>query len=141
MARETIMAFSDTVKRVIELATAIREYWDAELPKRHPKYPLVQPGEDSGPPPPKERELQDLLRSLPAENISKLLTLMRLSRGGFPATEFHRRWQALAKTSPDPEWAVSYLSEYAPLAEELADGLQELAASGIDLDSAQPSPA
>lgn len=128
------MPFSETVKRVMDLATAIRDYWDRELPKRHPKYPLVQPGEDSGPPPPEERELRDLLRSLSAEEVAQLLTIIKFGRRVFPASEFHRHWQDLVKSAPDIEWEVSYLSEYPPLADELADGLQELANSGIDLD-------
>jgi hypothetical protein len=52
-ARETMM-FSQTAAEVIGLATAIRGYWNTELPKRHPNYPVVSLGEDSGPPPPPE---------------------------------------------------------------------------------------
>ena len=48
------MKLSETVKEVIALAEVIRNYWDTELPKRHPDYPFVHPGEDSGPPPPEE---------------------------------------------------------------------------------------
>ncbi len=52
------MKLSETVSEVIALAEAIRNYWDAELPKRHPDYPFVHPGEDDGPPPPEEQKLK-----------------------------------------------------------------------------------
>ncbi len=38
------MRFSDNATRVIDLATAIRDYWNTELPKRHPNYPLYLRG-------------------------------------------------------------------------------------------------
>ena len=73
------MKLSETVSEVIALAEAIRNYWDAELPKRHPDYPFVHPGEDDGPPPPEEQKLKDLLASLPEDVIYKLALITSLS--------------------------------------------------------------
>ena len=33
------MKFSETLDAVIALAETIRDYWNVELPKRHPDYP------------------------------------------------------------------------------------------------------
>jgi len=55
------MKLSETANEVIAFAEAVRNYWDTELPKRHPDYPFVHPGEDSGPPPPEEKKLQEAL--------------------------------------------------------------------------------
>ena len=33
------MKFSETLDTVIALAETIRDYWNVELPKRHPDYP------------------------------------------------------------------------------------------------------
>jgi hypothetical protein len=49
------MKLSETARDVIALADAIRDYWAAELPKRHPNYPLVNPGKTLGRRQPKNR--------------------------------------------------------------------------------------
>jgi hypothetical protein len=73
---EEAMKFSETVNRVIGLATKIREYWDRELPKRHPNYPILNsPDDDDGPPPPEEAELREFLESLPSEDVYKLMSV------------------------------------------------------------------
>lgn len=132
------MPFSKTVARVIELAAAIRDYWDAELPKRHPKYPLVEPGADDGPPPPEEAELHDLLRSLPVEEVYKLLALLDVGRQVCPAPAFDDQRRTIAEQRDDPDWAISSLVGNAALAEDLADGLNELERSGIGIDRPEP---
>ena len=54
--------------RVIDLGRKVRDYYDTELPKRHPHYPPVGPDEETAPPPPEEGELRDFLASLPDEH-------------------------------------------------------------------------
>jgi hypothetical protein len=125
---------SQAVKDVIVLAKAIRNYWDSELPKRHPDYPLVRPGEDSGPPPAEERQLRDLLAGLPEEVLYQLLLMMYLGRGDFTTDDLAQQYDALKKTFGKREWAASQMVEKAPLADYLTDGLAELAKSGIDVD-------
>ena len=55
------MTRSETIRELIRLGELSGAYWAKELPRRHPKYPLVQVGEDSGPPPPEDKQIQDLL--------------------------------------------------------------------------------
>src|SRR6266498_2659703 len=128
------MKLSETAKEVIALAEAIRNYWDTELPKRHPDYPLVHPGEDSGPPPPEAKKLRDLLASLPEDAIYQLALIMHLGRGDFGTEDLAGHYEALKRTFRKPDWAASQMMEKAPLADYLADGLAELKKSGIDVD-------
>src|SRR5688500_9727483 len=104
------MPFSDTVKRVMDLAGAIQEFWDVELRKWHPKYPIVgDEGQYTGPPPPEEAELRDLLRSLPPADLYKLMALAELGWGPYPAATFPERWRNMARDHPDTEEAISDL--------------------------------
>ena len=77
------MKLSETVAEVISLAAAIRDYWNTELPKRHPNYPVVSLGEESGPSPPEEGELSRLFEGLSDEEVYELILLMYLGRGDF----------------------------------------------------------
>src|SRR5208283_1381136 len=113
------MKFSETATEVIALATAIRNYWDTELPKRHPNYPVVSPGEDSGPPPPEQQTLRNLLASLPEDDIYKLALLMYLGRGDFGAEDLAGHYETLKKRFATPDWAVAQLLGKAPLADYL----------------------
>ena len=133
------MAFSDTVQRVIKLATTIRDYWDAELPKRHPDYPLVHEGEDDGPPPPEEAELRALLQSLPPEDVGKIRALMFLGQGRYPAKAFPDQWRVIAREDAETGWAIERLAQYPALADDLLDALDALSSAGIDVDTG-PSP-
>ncbi len=128
------MKFSETVAEVIALATAIRNYWDTELPKRHPNYPIVSPGEDSGPPPPEEKKLRNLLASLPPDEIYKLALLMYLGRGDFGTDDLAGHYETLKRRLARPEGVVTQLIGKAPLADYLGDGLAELKKNGIDVD-------
>jgi hypothetical protein len=128
------MTFSATVKRVIDLATAIRDYWEHELPKRHPDYPIIKAGEDDGPPPPEEEELRDLLLGLPRSDLYKLLSLMYFGRGDFDAIGLESTAQDLARAYPDRERVIRQVMAKGPLADYLEDGLGKLAVLGIDVD-------
>jgi hypothetical protein len=63
------MTLSDVIQEVIALSEAAQAYWDTELPKRHSEYPIVRPGEDSGPPPEEENKLRLLLTGLPTDEV------------------------------------------------------------------------
>lgn len=128
------MKLSDTAKEVIALAEAIRNYWDTELPKRHPDYPFVHPGEDDGPPPPEEKQLEDLLTRLPEDDLYKLALLMYLGRGDFGTDDLADHYQAVKETLGQPDCAVAHLMEMASLESYLMDGLAELKKNGIDVD-------
>jgi hypothetical protein len=127
------MNLSEAVNRVIDLAGKVRDYYEAELPKRHPNYPLVGPDDETTPPPPEEKELDDFLASLSDELIYQLILLMYLGRGGVSADDLAGFYEDLKGTSSDPQAAASLLNR-AVLAEELSDGLEELRKHNINVD-------
>lgn len=129
------MKLSDAIRRVIELATAMREYWDRELPKRHKDYPWIRAGEDSGPPPAAEEELRRFLRSLPPEDIYRIMTVMYLGRGDFNVHGVFVMPDELKKSFPDVDSAIEFVIAKGPLVDYLSDGLSELEAAKIDIDS------
>jgi hypothetical protein len=129
------MLFSDVVNKVIDLARKVRQYYDAELPKRHRNYPLVGADEETAPPPPEEEKLKEFLESLPEDMIYQLLLIMYLGRGDFDADDFGAQFETRKHTIGDPEYAASVLMLYVTvLADELSDGLDELRKHGISLE-------
>ncbi len=128
------MAFSDLVKEIIDLSIAAQEYWDRELPKRHPNYPLVGEGEDSGPPPAEEVKLENLLNSLPPEVIWKLLLIALIGRGDYKPDDLSGSCEAIKRRFETPEWALRQLYAMAPLGEELSDGMEKLKRHNIEVD-------
>jgi hypothetical protein len=134
-ARAKNLKLSQVVDQVIDLASRIRAYWDAELPKRHPDYPLVRAGEDTGPPPPEEAELQTLLRNLPPQVVYQLILIMYLGRGDFDPADLQASFEYVPQTFGKPEWAISQMMEKAPLADYLADGLEQLRKRNVDVDN------
>jgi hypothetical protein len=134
------MRFSDTATKVIDLATAIRDYWNTELPKRHRNYPIVSPGEDSGPPPPEEAELRSFLETLPDEEIYKLVLLKCLGRGDFGTVDLPMHYRTIKDRFRKRERAISQMEGKAVLADYLADGIAELKRSGMDIDELMLAP-
>lgn len=125
---------SETAAEVIRLAEAIRDFWDAELPKRHRDYPLVHPGEDSGPPPPEEQTLRNLLSGLPEDDLHRLMMIMYLGRGSFEPDDLPNQYEALRERLATRDWAVSQMMGKGSLADYLTDGLAELEKHGIDVN-------
>jgi hypothetical protein len=128
------MKLSEIINRVISLATAIRGYWAEELPKRHPNYPLINLADNSGPPPPQEKELRAFLKGLPAATIYTLTFIMYLGRGDFGPEDLLARYEEMSDRFSKPEWAVSQMLGKAPLAEYLAKGLRYLSEANMDVD-------
>jgi hypothetical protein len=128
------MKLSEVANRVIDLARKVRDYYATELPKRHPHYPLVGPGEETAPPPPEEKELRAFLARLSEDVIYQLVLIMYLGRGDVGTDDLAGAFQALKGTFGDAEHAASRLIRIAPLADELSDGLEELAKHKIDVD-------
>ena len=128
------MKLSETTKEVIALAEAIRDYWDTELPKRHPDYPFVHPGEDSGPPPPEEAKLKELLARQSEDVIYKLAMIMSLGQGYYGTDDLADRFQEMKDKYGTPDWAITMMMGHAALADYLKDGLDELNKNGIDVD-------
>lgn len=132
------MTRSQLIDRVIDLATRIGEYWDAELPRRHPRYPLIRAGEDSGPPPPEEGALRELLRSRPVEDVYFLAALMYLGIGDFNPPGIGPEMDQMRRTFGDPDRAITQMLSKGALAAHLTDGYQALRDAGIDPDAVRP---
>jgi len=117
------MNLSEAANRVIDLARKVREYYDTELPKRHPNYPLVG-----------LEELRAFLATLPEEMIYRLILLMYLGRGDFAPDELAEYYESMKPPFGGPEHAVSQMMDQAPLADYLLDGLEELRKQNINAD-------
>jgi hypothetical protein len=131
---------SEVVKKVIKLATASREYWETELPKRHPDYPLANPGEDSGPPPPEQVQLHEFLKELPDDTIYKLMLIVELGRSYLDMKDPARLFEEIKEEWEKPEWAIAYLTESGPVDAYLERGWDKLKENRIDVDKLLPRP-
>ncbi|MBY0513875.1 MAG: DUF3775 domain-containing protein [Gemmataceae bacterium] len=130
------MPFSETVNRVIDLAAAIREDWNRELPQRHPDYLFIgEEGEDDGQPPLKRSSPGPCCTHSPPDTY-KLGALLYLGREDYRPTEF-AVWcgEVMPATFPNPKWAIGQMTEKAPLGDYLRDGLEALARAGVDVDA------
>jgi hypothetical protein len=129
------MKLSEVVNRVMDLALRIRAYYDAEIPKRLRKYPLVQEGEEEPPPPGEEKELNEFLQTLPDEMIYQLVLIVYLYRGYFSTDDLGGAYDGLKENVGEREDAISELMRDAPvLADELTDGLEELHKHRLNVD-------
>ena len=128
------VTLSGAAQRVIDLARKVRIYYEAELPKRHPDYPLIHEDEQETPPPPEQRELKDFLETLSDDTIYQLLLIMHLGRRDFGTDDLAASYDALKQTFKRPENAVSQMLGKAPLGDYLADGIEELRNQKINID-------
>jgi hypothetical protein len=129
------MKLSEAANRVIDLSSKVREYYDAEYRKRYPNYPLVGPDWESVPPPPEEKELQQVLSTLPEELIYQLHLIMYLGRMSFGTGDLARKYEEIRADFSDAEQArADILGQAAALAYDLEDGLEELRSHDIDVD-------
>ena len=118
------MRFLDTVHRVIDLARQTNDYYDMELPKHHPDYPLIRRGEVGPPPPPSQAELAALMGTLPSESIYRLMVLMYLGRGDMSGNDLQGMQRELKKNFPKTKQAIDHMLFKGPLAKYLSDGLR-----------------
>jgi hypothetical protein len=128
------MKLSETIKKVIPLAQAITDYWDTELPKRFPNYPLVNPGEEDPPPPPEEKKLKQLLVRLPEDDIYKIALLAYIGQRGWGTDDLPGHFQRLKERFEDRDWAATRMSTDTSLALDLLEGLDLLKKKGLDVD-------
>ena len=113
----------------------IRAYYDAEMPKRHPNYPLVGPDEEDPPPPPEEEQLRDFLATLPDDMIYQLILIEHLGRGDVHADDLAGYFGGLKDSIGDREEAVAQMMmDETILADELSDALEELRKHKINVD-------
>lgn len=128
------MKIDVAANRALTLAKAIRDYWATELPKRHPNYPFVDPGADSGPPPPEEKELRQFLKRLAPDTVYKLALIMYLGRGDFDTSDLPAEYQTIKENFDSPAALIAQMMEKAPLADYLEEGMAILKSQHIDLD-------
>jgi hypothetical protein len=132
---EREMNFSEVLNRVIVLAGKVRDYYDTELPKRFPRYPLIDGNEEDVPPPPEEKELSDFLATLSDDMIYQLILIQYLGRLDFGVDDLAKQYDGLKDTVGDPADAVALMMmDKATLADELSDGLEELRKHKINVD-------
>jgi uncharacterized protein DUF3775 len=129
------MKLSEAVREVIRLGDASRAYWDRELPRHHPHYPMIRAGEDSGPPPPEDAQIQALLKSLPEDQLYALILLMYVGRGDFSADHLAHAYQTMKETFPSKDLVIAQMTGKRTLAEYLTDAMEEIQKRNIDLDS------
>ncbi len=131
------MKLSELVRQVIRLGDASRAYWDRELPKHHPHYPVIRAGEDSAPPSPEDAQIQALLKSLPENQLYALLLLTYVGRGDFSADNLLAAYQNMKEPFPTRDIAIAQLTGSKTLAEYLTDAMDEIQKRRIDLDALQ----
>lgn len=129
------MTRSEALKELIRLAERSRDYWNRELPKRHPKWPLVQSGESSGPSPPEDTEIQKLLTSLPEEDLYVICLLMHVGRGDFDVDRLTPAYRKIRDAFPSRKLAIDQMLEKPELSEYLSDAWDEVQKGHLDLDS------
>ena len=125
------MKLSKAVREIIRLGDVSRAYWDRELPRRQPHYPVIRAGEDSAPAPPEDAQIQALLKSLPEDQIYALLPLTYVGRGDYSADHLLPAYQTLKEIFPSRDLAIAQLAEY------LTDAMEEIQKRHIDLDRLQ----
>ncbi len=135
------MKLSEAVKKVIDIATVMREYWETELPKRHPDYPIANPWEAPVPPPPEEKELEKFFASLPGNLVNQIWLIMSLGSGYFDVQDMPDYYKTLKKNFGSPKELTALMIANAPLADYLRDGLTELKKNKMDVDRLPLKPA
>lgn len=128
------MKLSEAVREVIRLGDVSRAYWDRELPKHHPHYPLVRDGEEPVPPSPEDLQIQSLLEGLPKDQLYALVLLMYVGRGHYRADDLPTAYQTMKEALPSRAVAITHLMDCKTLAENLRDALEEIRKRHIDLD-------
>ena len=135
------MKLSDAIRRASELSEAINTYWLRESPKRHPRYPLIYPGEEPPPPPPEEAELEAFLRSLPLEDLHRMITVSAVGQYTVRPRAFATGVEQAGQQYPDSFTAALHLASTGLLHEMFADGLEKLRKAGVDIEVSQIVPA
>lgn len=133
------MNLSEAANRVIDLSRRIHDYYEAELPKRFPNYPLLEREEDldieEQMAPPEKTELQDFLATLPEETLFQLMLIRYLGRGEFGTNDLAVNYEKLKKKLDDAEHAVFDMMVFdTTVGEELSDGLEKLRKDNINVD-------
>ncbi len=129
------MKLSEVVRELIRLGDASRTYWDTELPKHHPHYPVILAEERPAPPPPEDAEIAALLKSLPENQLYAVALLTYVGRGDFTADHLIGAYRTIKEILPSEELAIAQITAQKALGEYLTDAMAEIQKRHIDLDS------
>jgi hypothetical protein len=108
--RGGIMKLSAVVQKVIRLGDASRAYWDRELPRHHPHYPVIGAGEKSAPAPSEDVKIKALLTRLPESQMYTLMLLAYVGRGDFRLGNLLPARQRIRQTFPTRDLAIAQLT-------------------------------
>jgi hypothetical protein len=140
MPKKNAARLSDVVAEVLRLATAIRKYWAAELPRVHPDYPMIRPNDPVEKPPKEEKQLNSYLKDQSADNVYRLALIMYLGRGDFDVDDLAGQYEKLKDNFENPEAVIVQMTEKAPLADYIMEGVGELKRNRLDINNLlQPS--
>lgn len=128
------MKLSEIVNELIRLGDASQAYWERELPKYHPRYPLVYEGEQEVPPSPEDDQILALLTSLPDDQLYAVAMLTYVGRGDFTAGNLQRANLRLKEWFLDKDVTIAQLMANKSLGEYLTDAVEEFKKRHIDLD-------
>lgn len=128
------MKFSEVVREVVRLGNASLQYWDSELPKYHPQYPIIRAEDKEVSPPPEAAEIEALLRSLPEKQLYSLMLLAYLGRGDFDAGHLKIGLRRIKENFPENTLVIAQLMAEQTLSEYLTDAMEEVHKRHIDLD-------
>ena len=129
------MKLSKVVREAIRLGHASCAYWDRELPKHHPHYPVIRAGEAPALPPAEDAQIQALVESLPEDQLYALVLLTYVGRGDVSADQLLPAYQTMKEVFPSRELAIAQVTGKKALAEYLTDAVAEIHKRHIDLDS------
>lgn len=136
MTVENIQNLSSSLDRAITLASDATKYWEVELSDAHPLFPLTGPKDKKVPPPKEQAELEKLLKSLPAEDVFKLVALMYLGRGDFDVPDLPDQLEELKTTFESVDLAIDQMLDKFTLGEFLAEARSCLNVEKVSLDDA-----
>jgi len=129
------MKLSEAATKSIELSAKVLEYYERELPKFHPNYPLINPDDSEPAPPPEEAELREFLEVLSPETIYQLYLIKNIGCYVYKVNEMNEHYQELLSMYPKKEWTLTILARNVTLADDLRDGIEILREAGFDVDT------
>jgi hypothetical protein len=91
--------------------------------------------ERSAPPPPEDAQIQELLESLPEDQLYAVTLLTYVGRGDFTADRLIPEYRTIKEILPSKELAIARITGQKALGEYLTDAMAEIQKRHIDLDS------
>lgn len=131
------MTFTEVIHRTIALAQELDAVTEAALERVGRKIGelrLVRGDERPlGPPPPEWHALRQFLGELPPAYVCMTATVLDIGRGDFDAEDLLDAYVEVSERGGKPGELADHIAGK-PLARYLTDGLEALAAAGVDPD-------